>query len=453
MSEREDVMDTNEDTEKIKSARGKFFAMVSTYFFSVFNDNFFKQSALLLAVRSGMNDAQGLATMIFTIPYLFIAAPAGWFADRFPKRNVVIGVKILELVAMSAGALGMLCLEPGEHLRSVSWFLILTMVGLMGAHASLFSPALNGSIPELYPHSYVVRANGIIKLVSTLAILMGIAVAGVALDSNPHSWIFLKLHAFKGTPMGQTVVAVTVILIALAGLGLSLYVPKFKAAGTSEHFPWMGPLYTIKSLYSICKDSLLNLCIWGNTFFWFAGAIMVLMINEMGPNQFGLSNTTTSGLVVSEMLGVGIGAMLASKLARGDTWYRILWKALLGMGLSLFLITFVPWLPQIGSGAFSLHFIVLFLLLTVTGIFGGIYLIPIESFIQIRPAPDRKGMVIAAANFVALCGVLLSGAVYWGFAKMQIKPTNCFLILSVLAFLATVLLYLSILRYEKNNPK
>jgi len=59
----------------------------------VFNDSFFRQSAMLLAISEGARSKQGWIMALFTVPYLIVAAPAGWLADRFPKRGVVIAAK------------------------------------------------------------------------------------------------------------------------------------------------------------------------------------------------------------------------------------------------------------------------------------------------------------------------------------------------------------------------
>ena len=128
--------------ERIRKGRAKFAAMAGTYFVGVFNDNFFKQAALLMAVAAGKSEIQGYATIIFTLPFIVFASQAGWCADRFSKRSVVIAAKLLELAAMIFGALGVLY---------GNWFLILVMLGIEGTQATIFSPALNGSIPELYP--------------------------------------------------------------------------------------------------------------------------------------------------------------------------------------------------------------------------------------------------------------------------------------------------------------
>ena len=69
--------------------------MVTTYSLGVFNDNFFKQAAMLLAVAAGKSELQGTAAILFSLPFILFSAPAGWLADKFIKTGaadkIIIG--------------------------------------------------------------------------------------------------------------------------------------------------------------------------------------------------------------------------------------------------------------------------------------------------------------------------------------------------------------------------
>jgi acyl-[acyl-carrier-protein]-phospholipid O-acyltransferase/long-chain-fatty-acid--[acyl-carrier-protein] ligase len=85
-----------------------FAGLVSSNALTSFDENLFKEAALLLAVSGGRAWLQGYATMLFAAPYLLFAAVAGWLADRFPKRSVIVAGKIAESAAMILGAFGLL---------------------------------------------------------------------------------------------------------------------------------------------------------------------------------------------------------------------------------------------------------------------------------------------------------------------------------------------------------
>ena len=407
--------------QEIKQARKRFIAMAVTYFLGVFNDNFFKQAVLLLAVSAGMSGLQGRATELFSLPFILFSAWGGWLADRFIKRRVVIGVKFLELAAMLIGAYGII---------TVNWNWVMAMIFLMGLQSTLFGPALNGSIPELYPPEYVTTANSILKLVTTLAILSGMALAGFALDLN--------IPPMADT-FGSMVVAVTVVVVALFGVLASFGVYSRPATGGRVPFPWTGPLHSIRDLCGLRKDPLLLLTVGCDSFFYFISLLAVLVINTLGLDQLGLSKSATSILSVSLMLGVCIGAFVAAKLTTDKRWTHVLAPGATGMGLSLgaagLLVQAVPAAPFYG----------LLFLLVGAGFFGGLFLIPVTAFIQIRPSADSRGRVIAASNFLAFLGMWCSGRI---FTVMDtcLQPAVSMIVLGSVAVGVGLLLWLLPLR-------
>ena len=398
-------------------AQAHFIAMAAAYALGVFNDNFFKQAALLIAIAIGRSSMQGWATAIFSLPFLLFAAQAGWLADRFPKRNIVIGAKLLELVAMICGAIG-ICMPQ------VSIPLILIMLGVMGLQATLINPALNASIAELYPAAGVLKANAVLRPIITSNVLAGVALAGFAL-ARPGAAVY-------GIPRGRLTVAVTVIAVAVVGVLASVGVPRRAAAAPALKFPWSGPLDTVRELNAIRKDFLLYLTIVADVFIWFAGSVLVLVINQLGMHQyqgvFGERREyATSGLVVAQLVGFAFGGGISGKLAAGERWYRVLAPGALVMAA---LMAMMPWVPRL---SLAMQPVALFVLVGLIGIGGGIILVPCESFIQMRPAPEKKGAVIAASNFAAFGGILLSGPVA-NLLNAHLLPTKSFGVIGLLAW-------------------
>ncbi len=372
--------------QRVRAARSKFIAMAASYAMGTFNDNFFRQGILLLAVDIGRAGYQQYISLLFTVPYLLVAAPAGWLADRFSKHRVVVGAKTLEMLAMVLGAVGV-C--------TGSWPLMFAMVAIMGLQSCLFSPSLNGSIPELYPPEYVTDANARLKAVVTASILSGIALAGVVLD--------LPGDSPFGIPWARMGVAVTVLAVAAIGLGASFGVPRRRAADPDAKFPWTGPLVTVRDLLSIRTDQMLTIAVLVNTFIWATGMAELLMINVLGVRQYGWAKSVTSLLCLSQLVGLAMGQLLSALFTRGRRWYRMLAPGLLGIGLTLCAVSLTPLFPAM------LQAPLLFLWLWLAGVLGGLIMVPCEAFIQVHPPAKRKGRIIAAANFAVFCGLALAG--------------------------------------------
>lgn len=415
---------SEDDSAILRHARGQFACIASAYSLGTFNDNLYKQATMLLAVLAGRTDTQSYVVMVFTLPFLLFAAPAGWCADHFSKRRVIIAAKWLELVAMLFGAVG-IC--TGQN------YLIFTMLFIMGVQATLFSPSMNGALPELYPPRFVPHANGILRMLVTVAILGGMAMAGYLLSHKGIGW--------HGISTGRLLVAGSVVGIAIMGLLVSYGVPGRPAANPLNVFPWDGPIRTVKDLLSTGKDPLLAIAIATNVFVWSTGSIGILILNPLGLNQFHLGELLTSCLGVSELVGIAIGGILSARLVKLDHWYRVVGPACAGLALAMLGMLGVPFLP-VGAQSFALYGLTFFL-----GAMGGVVLIPMESFLQVRPAPARKGAILSSVNFIVFGGVLLSGGVA-KYLNEWFKPTEAFAVMGVFSLVISAVLYTLFRREE-----
>lgn len=366
----------------------------TSYVLGTFNDNFFKQAGLLLAVKAGHDVFQSQATFLFALPFVLFSAAAGWLADRYAKKHMVIWAKAIEVLAMLLGAWGMMTLN---------WHLMLAMVFCMGFNSTLFSPALNGSIPEMFPEAQVPKVNALFKLSTTASILLGIVLAGMALDQQlgpevtwwPADWHF-----------GRALVAAGALAVAVLGLLSTFAISYRPGAGSRNPFPTTALIDSFRHLAQLRQDPALFLVLWGEAFFYFLSTLLLLEINRMGVGQLDFSFTTTSMLSVALMVGICVGSLLA---ARGTpySWRSIMVPALLGIAL---LLAGVGLLVPHLAPAWRLP--VVLALYGGAGLCGGLYLIPLTSCIQVRPAATDKGKVLGISNCLSFSGILLAGQLY-----------------------------------------
>ncbi len=411
---------------RIRQGRAKFMAMAATYCSGVLNDNIFRQIVLLMAVAGGKSYLQGVAMFIFTLPFILFASPAGFCADRFTKRTIVIAMKFLELAAMIFAAAGIYYLN---------WPMMMVTLFIMSLHSTIFSPALNGTIPELYPTEYVITANAIIRMVTTAAILAGTALGGFLLD-------------IKGTvgnaPAGRAVAAFAVIAVAVVGVIVSFGVPQFPAASPQARFPWSGPIDTLKILYHLREDPLLNVAVWAKAFFWTVGALQIQVINQLGLEQFKLSNTMTSAMITVELIGIAVGSLLAARLSKGPRWYNVLVPSAAVMTLGMLVVAMVPHLPEPSRKT------VIVSTLGMLGVAGGVYSVPLSGFLQIKPAREIVGKIIAVGNFADFVGILISGGAFYLLNRLEIKPSNCYAIMGLTMAVVTGWLFIILPKVSKN---
>ncbi len=81
-----------------------FPGLLVTQFLGSLNDNIFRW--LVVPIGKDMVGSEHAATALsfglacFVVPYILLAAPAGYLADRFSKRRVIVACKVAEIVVM-----------------------------------------------------------------------------------------------------------------------------------------------------------------------------------------------------------------------------------------------------------------------------------------------------------------------------------------------------------------
>ena len=148
------------------ASRG-FLCLLLTQTLGTLNDNMFRWLAVPVGTKLlGGTEQAGVAALSwgifwFTLPYLLLPTHAGWLADRFCKRSVIVWCKAAEIVVM---LLGMGAILSG------SAACLFAVLFLMGAQAALFAPAKSGSIPEVLDISRLSTGNGLLAMVTIVAV-------------------------------------------------------------------------------------------------------------------------------------------------------------------------------------------------------------------------------------------------------------------------------------------
>ena len=132
--------------------------LLTAQFCGAFNDNAWKFMVALLGIRAAattLSPGQELETasqsqttlamVVFTLPLILTSVVSGFFADRLSKRTVIITMKAVEVLLMTAATLALLA-----HPTGGVW--ALAVLAGMGVHSAIFSPAKYGILPELLPH-------------------------------------------------------------------------------------------------------------------------------------------------------------------------------------------------------------------------------------------------------------------------------------------------------------
>lgn len=366
-------------------ATRSFSGLLVTQFLGALNDNMFRWLIVPIAKFRVGDEMQAWAMSAglacFVLPYIVLAAPAGYLADRFSKRQVMVWLKVTELAVM---ALGVAAIWVGNV-----WFMFLT-VFLMGAQSALFGPAKYGSLPELVRADRLSAANGLIGLTTIVAVILG-TVAGFA------------LYSMTG-PDGQHdlwISALALVGVAAIGWLASLQIERLKPAAAERTFPHNAVGQMWRDLKQLSGNAALLRAALGSAFFWSLASLAQMNLDGYGLEELRVEQHQIGPLLGVLALGVGLGNVLAARLSRGKIELGLVPLGAVGITLA-------------AAGLFFTtdSYLATCVMLAVLGTSAGLFDVPLQSFLQDRSPADSRGSVLAAANLLTFCGTLAVSGLY-----------------------------------------
>lgn len=371
-----------------------FQGLLWTNFFTAVNDNVFRWFVIGTGkefVAEGQHSEILMwGTIFFVLPYLVLAVPAGWLADRFSKRDVILACKFAEIVIMLLGV-GALLLQ--------SLPLLFAVVFLMGAQSALFSPAKVGKIPELLGEEEISVGNGWFNLTTLSAVVIGMGVG---------NW----LADVTGNRGQENVVLTLLVLVGIAVIGTAVgfLMRRVPAANPQLRFPVNPLTESIRQFYPLVSHSRLWRVAWGVAFFWTFASLAQINVDAFADENGLLLEREKIPILISLVLGVGAGSVFAGLASQGRIELGLVPLGAIGMVVFAAAICFLTpaglflppgtwWGLPLTCGLFAL-----------LGISAGFFDVPLSSWLQFNSPVQTRGAILAATNFLLfLCIIVTSG--------------------------------------------
>ena len=379
---------------------GGFWALIAVQFQNAFSDNALKWLVSFLVLDAALSKQQRdfwfilVVPLLFAVPFLLFSIPGGYFADKYSKRSVALGTKLLELVVMGLATFAFA--RNRLDLAGIALFLACTQ-------GAIFGPTKYALLPELLPESRLSWGNGIIELTTLLSAIFAALAGG-----------FLATH-FRGRQVWSGVVFLTLTVL---GFLISLAITRVPPADPTRRFDWNVPREFFAEFRRIRRDSILWVAVLANTFFWFLGSLLLLNIVLYATDVLRVDEAHSSYLLAALSLGIGIGSFVAGYASGGKIEHGMILPGMIGI------IVMAAILSRPG-----LSFTAVAALLSLLGIAGGFFVVPVNALIQRRPKPEEKGRTIAVANLLSFVGVALQPLAQYGMLRLgHPDPSRVFLL-------------------------
>ncbi|MBS0367959.1 MAG: MFS transporter [Proteobacteria bacterium] len=367
----------------------RFLPFFLTQFLGAFNDNLFKNALVVLLTFQAANWTSiapallaNLAAGIFILPFFLFSASAGQLADKYDKAYLTRLVKVLEIAIMLVALTGFL-------LHSLP--VLFGALFLLGCHSTLFGPVKYALLPQHLREDELVGGNALIEAGTFVAILVGTLIGGL-LASAEH---------------GELWIAGGGLVVAIAGYLTSRGVPPAPAPDPELRVNPNPLTETWRNIGFARQNRTVFLAIMGISWFWLYGALFLAQFPAYAKSILGGGEGTVTLLLATFTVGIGLGSLLCEKLSGGHVEIGLVPFG--SIGLTLFGLDLAWASPAVmPSGAplpisdvlsqpGTLHVL---LALTMLGVFGGFFIVPLYAMMQTRSAPAQRARVIAANNIV-----------------------------------------------------
>ena len=319
-----------------------------------------------------------LATGIFvanTIPAMVLGTVAGVWADRWPKRRVMVASNALRALMVGFAPL---CLLPGPIWLGLPWgyWGLVGMTFLESILTQFFAPAEQATIPLVVPGQHLLAANSLYQATSMGATILGFALGEPILRALHNGLLTIGIDGgeFLLLPICYGLAALSITRIKLDEA------PK-PPSNTSVWTEIGEGLQVLRQVPSV-RGAMLHLVL----LYSMLAALYVLalqlaaLIEPLGPSGFG-------ALLAMSGLGMALGAV-----AIAQAGHRFSRRRLTAAGLATITWTLVLLSQLQGSLGFTLSFC------GILGIGAALVAIPAQTTIQEETPESERGRVFGLQN-------------------------------------------------------
>ncbi|MFV1984071.1 MAG: acyl-[ACP]--phospholipid O-acyltransferase [Thiohalomonadales bacterium] len=321
---------------------------------------------------------------LILLPFILLFSPSGYLADKYQKPVVM---RISALVAIVITVMITFSYYQG-------WFIVsFALTFLLAIQSTFYSPAKYGYIKELVGKERLASMNAIVQSVTIVAILSGIFIFSILFENSLVDQNYQNVSELISiiAPIGWLLVLFSVVEAVIA-----FKIPVLeKTISSSTDIKQFNVLKYCKAEYLktnlrvLWNDQNIWLSIVGLSIFWGISQVVLASFPALA-KQVLLNNNTVviQGILAISGIGIVIGSTIAGSKSKHYIETGFVAVGALGLVVSIFLIT------QFDSVLMMSLDVLMF------GIFGGLFIVPLNAMIQFNADDDQLGTVLAGNNWV-----------------------------------------------------
>ncbi len=364
-----------------------------------------------------------LLSALILLPFIMLFSPSGYLSDKFAK-NVIMRYSALAAVVITFS----ITLSYYLGWFHVAFFLTL----LLSIQSAIYSPAKYGYIKELVGESRITTANAVVQSSTTVAILGGILFYTILfeyflVDDFATASDILKQIA----PLGWLLVIGSIIEYYLA-----LRLPNRQSAPSKKHFEfkkYKNGYYLRKNLQVIKRKKEIFIFIIALSVFWSISQVILAIFGAYAKTELGIQNAIiVQGMMALAGIGIILGSFLAAQISKHFIHLGLAPLGAIGFSSIALMLPFIHNVTGVAIAFLSF------------GIFSGLFIVPLNAYIQKNSPRVHLGVILAGNNFIQNIFMFTALLLTTLFAYYGFSSVTLFLVMGTLG---VVLFFYLVRRY------
>lgn len=393
--------------------------LVALNFIHILNDSMFKMVSIfylmLVCGQVYKTDILTLNSISFALPYILLSIPGGKLTDYFNVKKIILGSKIFEFVVFCAITTYAISRQGGRYAPMQDILTVSMALVFLGARTCVFVPARYFLVNHWFQGGEKLRNIASLIGVSTYGgMLVGIIGASVITDFFDKNYVYVfAISCFLSL--------VGILFVFMIGM------PEVKVDEDKR-----VSLGNLVSFY-MNKQWKIALAILANTIFMGISIFYQMNIINYAVDFLKIDETYSGYLYFCVGLGMSFGILIGLRLCSAfpNNYFQISGIGCIGLGMGVGMLYFL--------NSFVISIITMF----ISGTAMGIFIIPMEIYIQGVCPKAYIPMNTGLCNLLGFIAVATgAGAIYLG-GLLKLSSRLLFMFSGVFMIFFGILIFLA----------
>ena len=347
--------------------------------------------------------------IFFLAPYVLMVFFAGFFTNKFSKNKVMAWASLVMTLFVIAQSV----LVTVDYPRIAFWL----SIGLSCGFA-IHSAAKYAIVKEMFGVRRLSYANAFLQIFSIGGIIAAswLAIVGVNLINLDQ---LVSYEAVRRITSKSVVIPWILTAVSVLGTIANFMIPRVKYQDPNVSLDKVKRHLSLGFRVPTLRASIIAL-----SMFWALAQVFVLMYQDVSGSH---DINTIQNYLAFAIAGLMVGSIIAATKSRDFIETGFIPMGMIGVSVCMFLVPFF------------VHPVALVVLYSLTGVFGGLFLVPVNALLQYNTRPNNSGSVLALANMIQAIVLivflfLFSALVHY----TDIEPQRYFLGIAVISMLVFV---------------